>query len=202
VDEVKFADWSLYPQSYVNWLGLVNTPNPNSMFLLFSSADRLFFMENQDILFELSNALWNQLKGKTIIFKVITDDVYNHPAGNDHFNDPVDIPVTCATQQNGKILTLGGPCPAPYNWKRWSLSANRIISLILGRQFKFVLPTPGLAKTFQITLPIIGTTSITVNAFEEVVVDAAVTFPYTPFLKAKSDGNVPTKLLQLPTCPP
>lgn len=205
--EVKFADYSSLPQWMINFYGLVSTPNPNFMSLFsFISAgvptDAVFFMENHNPLFKLSNGLWNQLGGKTVIFKVITDDIYNHPyAGHDPFLDQLDIPVTCATQQNGKILGLGGPCPPPNNSKRWSLSADRVISLILSGRFKFVLPSPGGPITIQIKLPFGGSIPVIITPSEEVVVDAP--WPgLTPFLKAKSDGNVPTKLLQLPSCPP
>jgi hypothetical protein len=212
VGMVMFANWSIFPQWWVNWLGLVNTPDPNFMTLRRSGtqpSDMIVVLDNNLELFSVRGGLWNLLAGKTVIFSWVGDDQLNHPNYNDPYKTKNNIPdtstnisVTCATQQSGKIVGLGGPCPAPNNSKRWSLSANNVMNLMVNGGVTFVLPSPGGPVTVQMCFPFVGCLPVVINPSEELVIGFGPWPSLTPFLKAKSDGNVPTKLLQLPTCPP
>jgi hypothetical protein len=212
VDMVMFANWSLLPQWMINWLGLVNTPDPNFMTLHRSAtprSDMIVLLDNNLELFSVIGGLWNLLAGKTVIFSWIGDDMLNHPNYIDPYKTKNNIPdtstnisVTCVTQQNGVIVGLGGPCPAPNNSKQWSLSTDHVMNLMVNGRVKFVLPSPGGPVTIQKCFPFVGCVPLTVTPSEEVVIDLGPWPNLRPFLKAKSDGNVPTKLLQLPTCPP
>jgi hypothetical protein len=205
-DQRKFARW---PQELIDRYGLANTPDPNFMTLhrsgpISQQSETVCLSKlGEPPLFLLSASSWALLGGRTIIYSWLDEITSANPVASTPYDNSIKCLVTCATQENGKIVKLGGPCPAPNSSKRWSLPIGRVIDHLVNGSVSFEVPLVStVISIIRKVFPVVGFQSLEiVRTTEDLVLDLGPWPGTNPFVKARSDGATPTRLLQLPPCP-